>query len=479
MESPEISLWRTMLCAALAGGIGWGIRGQYGHETGAMLAGVLVGFVLIGAFCRRFPPWAALRVVAFLALGVSFGGSETYGQTLGLTHDPRFVGNTAALGWGLLGTAIKGGLWIGLAGAFLGLALSGGRYRLWELALVLVGMLGLLLLGMKLLNGPFDPAQRLLPRVYFSASWDWQPEATNLKPRLERWGGLLFAWLGLLAWAHWCQKDRLTVRLGLWGLLAGALGFSLGQCVQAYHGWHAEALKASLPGWLEPHVNWWNAMEISFGTIWGAVLALGVWCNRRDIQPPTDASMPLSELLAGALALLHVLVLVAWSLWDNPLYESFVDLVFPVAFLPWALAEGARRGPGLVALPLVLLPIALKTCTELSVEHRELPLPVAGALYLLFPLGTALALALRSWRDDETPTLARRGLLLTLGLYYGLNFAFFRLPWPWLAWTGRTPSGIYYTVAALVLTALQSSRARPPRESSPPPLPTPRALPDP
>jgi len=30
-----------MLFTALAGGMGWGIRGQYGHETGAMLAGFI------------------------------------------------------------------------------------------------------------------------------------------------------------------------------------------------------------------------------------------------------------------------------------------------------------------------------------------------------------------------------------------------------------------------------------------------------
>jgi hypothetical protein len=28
-----------MLLAAMAGGLAWGIRGQYGHETGAMMAG--------------------------------------------------------------------------------------------------------------------------------------------------------------------------------------------------------------------------------------------------------------------------------------------------------------------------------------------------------------------------------------------------------------------------------------------------------
>ena len=36
-----------MLFTALAGGMGWGIRGQYGHETGAMLAGLLVALVLV------------------------------------------------------------------------------------------------------------------------------------------------------------------------------------------------------------------------------------------------------------------------------------------------------------------------------------------------------------------------------------------------------------------------------------------------
>ncbi len=32
--------WQAVLYAALAGGMAWGIRGQYGHETGAMIAGL-------------------------------------------------------------------------------------------------------------------------------------------------------------------------------------------------------------------------------------------------------------------------------------------------------------------------------------------------------------------------------------------------------------------------------------------------------
>ena len=38
-----------MCFASLAGGMGWWIRGQYGHETGAMIAGLLVALVLTRA----------------------------------------------------------------------------------------------------------------------------------------------------------------------------------------------------------------------------------------------------------------------------------------------------------------------------------------------------------------------------------------------------------------------------------------------
>ena len=38
--------------SALAGGMGWGIRGQYGHETGAMIAGVLVSLTVC---CNPLP----------------------------------------------------------------------------------------------------------------------------------------------------------------------------------------------------------------------------------------------------------------------------------------------------------------------------------------------------------------------------------------------------------------------------------------
>ena len=39
--------WQPVVFASLAGGMAWGIRGQYGHETGAMIAGVLVSLTIV------------------------------------------------------------------------------------------------------------------------------------------------------------------------------------------------------------------------------------------------------------------------------------------------------------------------------------------------------------------------------------------------------------------------------------------------
>ena len=52
-------LWLALLAGAAAGGMGWGIRGQYGHETGAMLSGALVGFTLMLLYGAQLRPSTA------------------------------------------------------------------------------------------------------------------------------------------------------------------------------------------------------------------------------------------------------------------------------------------------------------------------------------------------------------------------------------------------------------------------------------
>ena len=98
--------WQPVVFAAMAGGMGWGIRGQYGHETGAMIAGLLVSLTLVLLLCPPRPSLPVARAVALGTVAMGFGGSMTYGQTVGLTHDAELIGNWAALRWGMLGLAI-------------------------------------------------------------------------------------------------------------------------------------------------------------------------------------------------------------------------------------------------------------------------------------------------------------------------------------------------------------------------------------
>jgi hypothetical protein len=217
-ESPTVcGLFRALVLGAAAGGMAWGIRGQYGHETGAMIAGRLVSLVLCLLLAPHLPSSTLIRAVAWTTVTMGFGGSMTYGQTIGLTQNAPMVGNTDALLWGLLGLGIKGSLWIGFAGVFLGMGLDGIRYRIRELLPAYAGILALCALGIWILNEPHHPAPQVLPKLYFSADWRWEPGAI-LKPRREVRGGLLFAFIGWLAWVGLVKRDGLAWRLGLLGM---------------------------------------------------------------------------------------------------------------------------------------------------------------------------------------------------------------------------------------------------------------------
>lgn len=474
-------LWLAMLLTAMAGGLGWGIRGQYGHETGAMIAGLLVGLVLVFLFCPQGTSLSAARAVALATVAISFGGSMTYGQTVGLTHDAPLVGNWAALRWGLLGLFIKGGIWIGFAGVFLGMGLSGRRYRPRDLALLLGAMAVLLWLGMFWLNEPFDPAHRVLPRIYFSDDWRWEPGA-DLKPRRERWGGLLLALAGALVYAGWLRRDRLARNLGLWGVLGGGVGFSLGQCVQAFHAWNLELFRS---GWLakvDPVINWWNMMETSFGAIFGAVLALGLWLNRGRITLPAEPEpVSLSPTAEGGLVLLHAAALIAWSFFSVSAFEAVADFALTMGAIPILAVAAGRYWPYLLTLPMVALPIAGKTLRQLCYQEGRIAETPGWIWYGILPvLATTVAavvFARRTLKADGARVFTRWALLGTTWLYFGLNFAFFHFPWPWEAWTSRTANGIIYTLCAVGLSvaALGYERERHgPRDSAGVTVPRPR-----
>src|SRR6516225_4629403 len=68
--------------AALAMSVGWGFRGDYGHEAGAMVPGALLGLAI--SLTSRRPDWQSRGVtLAFLgAIGWAFGGQMSYDKLI-------------------------------------------------------------------------------------------------------------------------------------------------------------------------------------------------------------------------------------------------------------------------------------------------------------------------------------------------------------------------------------------------------------
>jgi hypothetical protein len=105
-------LWMFVLLTGLSVSIGWGIRGQFGHEYGAALAGAIGGMVIAllsgrHDWRRRIPFFASLG-----AIGFAFGGSMSYMKNIYFAHssDPA----TVLYGFGTI--FVVGFLWAAPAG---------------------------------------------------------------------------------------------------------------------------------------------------------------------------------------------------------------------------------------------------------------------------------------------------------------------------------------------------------------------------
>lgn len=127
-RSTTIPSWRvsTFVVCALSLSIGWGIRGNFGHEYGAMIPGALTGIAVCLLSGRE--DWR--RRVAYFgffgAVGWGFGGSMSYGQVIGYTHTGHF--ETQLYGFAML--YVIGFLWGAIGGAGIALPAVADRQHL-------------------------------------------------------------------------------------------------------------------------------------------------------------------------------------------------------------------------------------------------------------------------------------------------------------------------------------------------------------
>lgn len=119
-----------LLICALSLSIGWGIRGNFGHEAGAMMPGALTALAVTLLSGRKDWQARAVYFAAFGALGWSFGGSISYMRVIAYTHS----GHSPSVIYGFACLWIVGFLWASVGGAGTALPAFLSRERLTEFA---------------------------------------------------------------------------------------------------------------------------------------------------------------------------------------------------------------------------------------------------------------------------------------------------------------------------------------------------------
>lgn len=296
VEQPK-RIWIFVLLTGLSVSIGWGIRGQFGHEYGAALAGALAGMVV--ALLSGREDWRQ-RVHFFAvlgAIGFAFGGSMSYMKDIWYAHSS----DPATVLYGFACIFVLGFIWAAPAGVGIALPVYLDRDELTKFFVPLCTVLGawylqdfsyslfrgaggqgfrffagygmsailaaLVALGYFLFRRKYWGIGTLLI-LYMSIGW-WAGHFVfitllHLKmnpPRDETWASCLGLVLGILAC---CWQKRLGgiafATLGV-GFLGG-IGFALGTAVKLL------VMSSGLT------TNWHSIMEQTQGFFLGIAIAI-------------------------------------------------------------------------------------------------------------------------------------------------------------------------------------------------------------
>lgn len=292
------------IAVALALSIGWGIRGNFGHEYGAMLPGALAA--MTAAILSSRNDWARrIPLFGFFgALGWSFGGSISYMLVISYTHS----GHSPSVLYGFACLFMIGFLWAAPGGAATAFAANFSRARLdalfpamiavfvgWtiqDVALawlayddsdhrhemplywydtdwlgVLVALIAVSVLGA--VRRRWDEGCSLV--LYLTLGW-WTGflllvNVLGLRmtpPRGDNWSGILGMAGGL--WLYlWRRGDRAVLWASICAGFWGGFGFSFATLLKLIE------LKSGA------QTNWHSVLEQTYGFINGLGIAYVMW----------------------------------------------------------------------------------------------------------------------------------------------------------------------------------------------------------
>ena len=267
------------LFVALAVGLAWGIRGDFGHLVGAMFPGACLGlgFAYVSGQRSLFR-WMPI-VAALAALGIATGGSMSYGILHGYAKSDTLVN----YGYGFLTLFLQGSAWGTFGGALVGLVLERKPMRTGEW----LGWLGTIFVGGWL----------TVWLVVTVLGFHINPPRNNSSIAFMGAAAAQIGWLVLN------KKSS-----GLRGAVLGYVGFGLGMAGGRLLGNLATVLQEPL----DFSINTWNVMEVSCGFIGGLIFTFGM-VNRAYPDPPEEENIPLVSVygilyVLGLIPLWHRLV---------------------------------------------------------------------------------------------------------------------------------------------------------------------------
>lgn len=358
---------RLVLLSALAMSVGWGFRGDFGHETGAILPGALLGLAIVMASGRADWQRRATLVAMFCGLGWAIGGQMSYGIVIGYTGWSS-LGDVA---YGYASLFLIGALWGGIGAAALALSLTWPRSDLarfaWPLLAVGVVWLALDLSGWtaKL----HEPERNPLAARWNAFDVDWLAALSALAvslpliaipacrraalvisilcvgwlagffllvdlaglrmtpPRSDNWAGCVGLFVAILIYLI-VTRQRMALVLVSAGLLAGGFGFAIGDF------WHmlGRGKWGPFGSWeLLAGQNYWKWMEQFFGLVMGFGVALAILPLLR--APLEEADDDASRGAIDFVALLFLLVLIPWTTLGQNVERWRQDGYLPNEFL--------------------------------------------------------------------------------------------------------------------------------------------------